>query len=332
MIKQSRNAVTMLLSCFKGIYQSAYVKGIASAVVLTAGLAAGAANAANIDGAQDTTDSSVWLISGSASIDEDTVTTNIPATVTTIKVTGAVGVVTVSPSSEAYDVDRDYDLVVENGGQYTVSGANSQPATDNWNNISVTGGTVTIGGAGDQASTLGTTAEGNIILNSATTTTAKVVLNAGGANATFGTANKSAITLDGNAQIEITGSESGSVVGASFTMEDTLTTKVSATPSVSVADNAVGDITVKNFTMEGGYIKNLGTLSIGDTGSTITITGGTIENGTAASDVITFKSDVTLGKGVTVLNNNSGKIAFEEDAIVDASLFKLNSPFLIHIP
>ena len=37
----------MLLNAFKSIYKQAYVKGIASAVVLTAGLAAGQANAGN---------------------------------------------------------------------------------------------------------------------------------------------------------------------------------------------------------------------------------------------------------------------------------------------
>lgn len=322
MIKQSRNAVTMLLSCFKGIYQSAYVKGIASAVVLTAGLAAGAANADNITGAAN---GSEWVISSSATVDEDTGITNIPETVTTVKVTGAGVAVTVSPSSGAYDVGRDYDLVVEKGASYTVSGSASAAATENWNNITVTGGTVTIGGAGTNASVLGTTdeGEGNIILNSADTTVAKVVLDGTGSTATLGTDDKSAITLDGNAQIEIKGTHSGSVAGVSFTMEETLTTtKASATPSVSVADGAKGAISVKNFTMEGGYIRNLGTLNIGVTGGKATITGGTIENGTVADDVITFTSAVTLGKDVKVDNDNGGKIKFSENATVDASLFK----------
>lgn len=49
MTKQSRSAITMLLSALKSVYRNAYVKGIASAVVLTAGLSAGAANAENTD-------------------------------------------------------------------------------------------------------------------------------------------------------------------------------------------------------------------------------------------------------------------------------------------
>ena len=47
-MKQTNGAVTLLLSAFKSIYRNAYVKGIASAVVLTAGLSAGAAQAAAV--------------------------------------------------------------------------------------------------------------------------------------------------------------------------------------------------------------------------------------------------------------------------------------------
>ena len=54
-MKQTNGAVTLLLSAFKSIYRNAYVKGIASAVVLTAGLSAGAANAAS-----DTLDANAW--------------------------------------------------------------------------------------------------------------------------------------------------------------------------------------------------------------------------------------------------------------------------------
>ena len=45
-MKLSNNAIKFLLAQYRAIYKNAYFKGIASAVVLTAGLAAGAANAA----------------------------------------------------------------------------------------------------------------------------------------------------------------------------------------------------------------------------------------------------------------------------------------------
>ena len=46
-MKQTSSALTFLLAQYRAIFKRAYVKGIASAVLLTAGLAAGAAQAAD---------------------------------------------------------------------------------------------------------------------------------------------------------------------------------------------------------------------------------------------------------------------------------------------
>ncbi|MCK0526477.1 autotransporter outer membrane beta-barrel domain-containing protein [Anaerobiospirillum sp. NML120449] len=50
-MKLSNNAIKFLMAQYRAIYKNAYFKGIASAVVLTAGLAAGQAQAADTDGA-----------------------------------------------------------------------------------------------------------------------------------------------------------------------------------------------------------------------------------------------------------------------------------------
>ena len=47
-MKLSNNAIKFLMAQYRAIYKNAYFKGIASAVVLTAGLAAGQAQAAAI--------------------------------------------------------------------------------------------------------------------------------------------------------------------------------------------------------------------------------------------------------------------------------------------
>ena len=44
-MKQSRGAIMLLLSALRSVYVNAYIKGLASAVILTGGLAAGAAQA-----------------------------------------------------------------------------------------------------------------------------------------------------------------------------------------------------------------------------------------------------------------------------------------------
>ena len=46
-VKISNNALNFLLAQYRAIFKRAYIKGIASAVILTAGLAAGQAQAAS---------------------------------------------------------------------------------------------------------------------------------------------------------------------------------------------------------------------------------------------------------------------------------------------
>ena len=48
-MKQTQNALKFLLAQYRAIFKHAYVKGLASAVLLTAGLAAGQAQAASAD-------------------------------------------------------------------------------------------------------------------------------------------------------------------------------------------------------------------------------------------------------------------------------------------
>ncbi len=75
-MKQTNGAVTLLLSAFKSIYRNAYMKGIASAVVLTAGLSAGAANA-TITGTFVTDHTDEWqdvILVGETSSPEETPT------------------------------------------------------------------------------------------------------------------------------------------------------------------------------------------------------------------------------------------------------------------
>ena len=52
-MKISNNALNFLLAQYRAIFKRAYVKGIASAVILTAGLAAGQAQATNANGILD---------------------------------------------------------------------------------------------------------------------------------------------------------------------------------------------------------------------------------------------------------------------------------------
>ena len=48
-MKQTNNAIKFLMAQYRAIYQSAYLKGLASAIIVTASLAAGQAQAAALD-------------------------------------------------------------------------------------------------------------------------------------------------------------------------------------------------------------------------------------------------------------------------------------------
>lgn len=64
-MKQTKNALHMLMRAYSAVFKSAFIKGMATAVVLTAGLAAGAANAA-WDGSFNVPSGAVNVTSGDA--------------------------------------------------------------------------------------------------------------------------------------------------------------------------------------------------------------------------------------------------------------------------
>ena len=93
-MKQTSGALSFLLSAYRSVFSSAYAKGIAAAVVLTAGLSAGAAQAA-------VTDVSSWEAAVTASKDGKTITNdgtdgsklNIDASSAAVSETDATGTV-----------------------------------------------------------------------------------------------------------------------------------------------------------------------------------------------------------------------------------------------
>ena len=100
-MKISNNALNFLLAQYRAIFKRAYVKGIASAVLLTAGLAAGQAQADIITG-------------GAASWDEVTTTNNVTIADSETKSTPTKG-------QEYFN-----NITVQSGGTFNNSGAQTQ--------------------------------------------------------------------------------------------------------------------------------------------------------------------------------------------------------------
>ena len=74
-MKLSNNALNFLLAQYRAIFKRAYVKGIASAVLLTAGLAAGQAQAVDITSGGDS-----WANADSITVSEANSTYSIAGT------------------------------------------------------------------------------------------------------------------------------------------------------------------------------------------------------------------------------------------------------------
>ena len=71
-MKQTSNALTFLMAQYRAIFKNAYFKGIATAAIVTAGLAVGSANAAKtgewLDQAPESGAASVVITSGTEEI------------------------------------------------------------------------------------------------------------------------------------------------------------------------------------------------------------------------------------------------------------------------
>ena len=315
MIKQSRNAVTMLLSCFKGIYQSAYVKGIASAVVLTAGLAAGAANA---------TDVTTWTT-------DVTVDNTNP-----LKVSGsnadASGIVTVvsgdghtigsdaGATTIGSDTDRKASLHI-NKGKVTVQtgSSHSNGTTVYLNELTVGAGAtlaITSSDDGSNASLAALVDARTITVAGSDSLAATVTLSEGSSAGNSGTSTlggeASVITLGTNSNVQLKGHDSGdtSIKGATLNI-----TGGNDAGSVQVVSGEYGNIDVTNITMTGGSIQNAGKLDI--SGSKVAITGGTLNN----SSELTLNADTEISSEAVLTNGGTIKLGNAKTLTVDASDF-----------
>ncbi|MBO8415858.1 MAG: autotransporter domain-containing protein [Proteobacteria bacterium] len=168
-MKQTKNALTMLLKAYKAVFTAAFTKGLASAVVLTAGLAVGAAQAANIGTDADLSyateaDDLTLVVTGDSSAPSlaEAITVGQSGSLSAadgkvLKVTDSVtvnnGSVTVSGTGIIYGAAADVDLsdTSKFTADLTVNGADSVVNLTNggalqMDQIDINGGKVTIGG------------------------------------------------------------------------------------------------------------------------------------------------------------------------------------------
>ncbi len=130
-MKQTNNALKFLLAQYRAIFKNAYVKGLATAVVVTAGLAVAAqpANAVDITGGADSWDAVVAETNDAAvSAPDTTLVNNKYYNNITVQSGGSI------VQSSAATIGVKGDFTIESGGSVTLSTANSHIAGYNWGN------------------------------------------------------------------------------------------------------------------------------------------------------------------------------------------------------
>ena len=308
-MKQTNGAVTLLLSAFKSIYRNAYVKGIASAVILTAGLAAGQANAAAFSGGESLAEPTDIVIEESGTYDSFTIEADNTNGDNISSVTITSGDKTANYVSGA-TFTADAPFTIESGTGLTVSadatdtsgGALKVSELNVHGELDITAVTDK-GSASAEAATISITDETE-------DAAAKVTLT--GINSTYtatlgvedntGTTDKneaSVITLGQGGELAFAGAAAGSalVKGASLTVSDG--------GKITLANTKHGTIETDSFSLDAkSTIANSGSLVFASDAVTIN---GTVDN---AKD-ITFSGhtvDVSSDKFNTA---SGGKVTFE---------------------
>ena len=333
-MKQTSSALTFLMAQYRAIFKRAYVKGIATAVLLTAGLAAGQAQAAGItwgntnDTTVDVTISDSQTESGGKDVFANDLT-----------ITGT-GNLTIGSGSAGTRVVVNNSMTLENGATLTVNNADSgligshnidAVAESGGSNFTVFDGANTTFNA--DRSNVNVKSGSSIIFVNTSLTDSTVTLESGaGIGAEPGPADRSAtrgvLTLDGGTynlantawlygnNVEIT---EGTVLevsgGATVNSGNKTTTDIYAKSTGSL--NFAGTLNVASGgaaflggrevnLLDGASINNSGTLILGDEYTEqVTIEDGSDINHVNANDHAYAGANIVMTGGTLNLDNST---------------------------
>ena len=304
-MKQTNNAIKFLMAQYRAIFKNAYFKGMASAVLLTAGLAvAGGAQATDYDESTFPTignEGVTWNPTADKIVIEDGPdvqgiinNTNafdivIGSTGNKIQGSGA------STATSGVTVNAQKGKITLSGSstpEFLIKGAANQVATFNLNSFGITKGTLTLESAATDASGAATLKADTIVLGG-TATDAKI---------TFAAANTAAVAAVLQGKLTNANGGTGTLDFTGFGTLKTYTDDNGATVDITVATSKgatldLSDQSGKTFKVNSGTIKLTGNNTVVDN---FTITNGTLELGTAA--VLTDAASAGTSGAVVKLN------------------------------
>ena len=343
-MKVSNNALNFLLAQYRAIFKRAYVKGLASAVMLTAALAAGQAQATAITDA----DLDQLTSAGEVTVDGNETALTISGTASTGTTVDWKANVTVTSGAVATPTN----YIQASGGNVTISGTGSLTINVGENDAT-TQGLAIKGGTGSAASTtsvnLGkidvvkgtlsiadgasgstTVAAGSITIGAAQTTgddagvdtqatdatQAYVNITTSAEAVTFG-ATGSTITVNQGGQLSLSGSTGDlKVVG------DTLALNTGA---ILLIDGTTSSIESTNLDIASGAFGVVKGGATGEfAGSNANVAGNLLVNGTLDINTTPATGTVTLADGSNTVisgtvNVNSGTVVVANDASLNAA-------------
>ena len=330
-MKVSNNALNFLLAQYRAIFKRAYVKGLASAVLLTAGLAAGQAQAAN-----NITDDDNSVLQGTTEVIVDGTETKITisgsAAGTTIdwsapvKITGGAATTDnyIKGESGAVNITGDGSLTIEVADDFANKGlainAAAQGATVSIGKIAVNKGTLAITDAASKTATV--SAQSITIGEDPASESTPSLLAAGdpagilsltasgnGGSVTLGTEGETSIEVKSTGQLKVTlDSGTATINGTSLALND------KAVMLVANGTNKGNTLTVASdtFTINQGAVHVISSEAAGKavteqfTGSTANIGGNVLITAESTLDLSTDITDET--KGVVTLADGSNTV------------------------
>ena len=353
-MKISNNALNFLLAQYRAIFKRAYVKGIASAVLLTAGLAAGQAQAAVLDiNALPDTNETATITGSDQDVAPEYQYLQLSGTATdfngTVDVTAGYAQsgqnAIIGNSSTATDITGTGTLNISienaNEGQGVLVLGDGSGSYLSIGAINVTEGALKMSSSGTNGSGAVTVAAGtiNIGTEGATAPQAWVSLSDSGSSA--------GVTLGRVASGSVTGSEISVLGGGLLTMQGSGSSGASivgnslriATGGVMLTDvGTKNTISTDNFTVESGAFKVISgsSAAVGETfqGHTATVeSGGNFlvgQSGTWTIDNTTDKADD--GKTITtqVTFKNGSNVQIDGNIVVSGGLLTIESGAGLH--
>lgn len=319
-MKQTNNAIKFLMAQYRAIYQSAYLKGLTSAIIVTASLAAPQAQAATTDLNQATSGGTITISQDSDVLELTTPITkdNLPFTVkisTSKNALNKVEGVTVSANKATFEINgQDTQFKVA-----ASAGASAAAGSLTISTLDVKKGIVTVEANGANAATLAATqvkvANGGKIT---------VGTSSASAASTLGDATKTTYTLDSGSTITLEASGAmlgqdvvstgGKIVlnGGSYQTPTTSAQKidfdVAATSSITLPNS--GD-TLGALNLASGSTIDIKAAATGSTAKELKITANTNNKGSIVvlQDGVSLKSSKENGNDVGGVISVSGGAA-----------------------